>query len=266
MFQTIAKHAQASGLYAGVGGESKIFMIMLAARELGISPMLALNGGIWNIQGKIEVSARLMNGMIRRGGHDLEITGDDTYCKIIGKRADTGKTHEEVFTIEMAAKAGLSGSNVWKKYPADMLYNRCMSRLARRLFPDVIGTAYVEGEVRESREVEESEKNLDLAQCEDVTPKKETVEEPRQIKIDHLSIDKPTEEVRVLPHQAQELEEKMKKCTKEWHENYFKYMKEKWNATNIEQLPASAYDVTITSINRNIEMRKLQEESANGIV
>ncbi len=71
MYQTIARSAKASGLYGG--DENKIFMVLLAARELGISPMLALNGGIWNIQGKIEISARLMNSMIRRAGHTMQI-------------------------------------------------------------------------------------------------------------------------------------------------------------------------------------------------
>lgn len=166
MFQVIARNAQNSGLYGNAGGESKIFMILLAARELGIPPMLALNGGIWNIQGKIEISARLMNSMIRRAGHMMEIKSTDKECVIKAKRSDTGEEHTETFTIEMAQRAGLATRDTWKKYPEDMLYNRCMSRLARRLFPDVIGTAYVEGEIRESIE---SEKKLPVADYQDVT-------------------------------------------------------------------------------------------------
>jgi len=46
MLQVIAKNAQDSGLYGGVGQQAKILMVLLAARKLGISPMLALNGGI----------------------------------------------------------------------------------------------------------------------------------------------------------------------------------------------------------------------------
>lgn len=146
----IAKTAQNSGLYAGVGGESKILMILLAAHELGIKPMVALNGGIWNIQGKIEISARLMNSMIRRAGHSIVLKRcDKEACIIEGKRADTGDTFSSQFTIEDANKAGISGRTTWKTYTEDMLYSRAMSRLARRLFPDIIGTAYVEGEIRD---------------------------------------------------------------------------------------------------------------------
>lgn len=168
MFQTIAKTAQSSGLYKGVGEESKIFMILLAARELGISPMLALNGGIWNIQGKIEVSSRLMNSLIRRAGHSLEIKEcNNNICTLRGKRADNGDIAEASFTIEEARVAGLAGREVWKKYTQDMLYARAMSRLARRLFSDVIGTAYVEGEIRDAIE---KPHNLPQAEYEDVTP------------------------------------------------------------------------------------------------
>lgn len=171
MFQTIAKNAQASGLYKGVGEESKIFMILLAARELGVSPMLALNGGIWNIQGKIEISARLMNSLIRRAGHSLEIKEcNNKVCTLKGKRADNGDTAEASFTIEEAQVAGLSNRDVWKKYAQDMLYARAMSRLARRLFSDVIGTAYVEGEIRDSVE---KPQDLPQAEFEDITPKQD---------------------------------------------------------------------------------------------
>src|SRR5580693_6638753 len=78
MYQTIAKNAQDSGLYTGnLGASAKIFMILLAGRELGISPMVALNGGIYIVNGMTTISARLMNSMIRRNGHTMKIEGND---------------------------------------------------------------------------------------------------------------------------------------------------------------------------------------------
>lgn len=147
----IAKTAQNSGLYAGVGGEEKILMILLAALELGIRPLQALNGGIHNIQGKVEISARLMNSMIRRAGHSITVRQCDCkICIIDGKRSDNGDSFTASFSMEDATKAGLAARDVWRKYTEDMLYARAMSRLARRLFPDIIGTAYVEGEIGDS--------------------------------------------------------------------------------------------------------------------
>jgi len=163
--QMVAKTAQDSGLYPGVGGEAKIFMILLAAKELGISPMAALNGGIWNIQGKVEISARMMSSMIRKAGHSLVIKEcNNKICIIEGKRRDNGDSFTSEFSIADATNAGLANKDVWKKYTQDMLYSRALSRLARRLFADVIGTAYVEGEIR--GEIEEKSAPIELQEAE----------------------------------------------------------------------------------------------------
>ncbi len=155
--QFICKKAVESGLYNGIGGEAKILMILLAAREMNLPLMQSLNGGIWNIQGRIEISARLMSAMIRARRHNMKVIQcDSTKCIIEGKRNDTGDTFTAQFTIQDAQKAGLVKNNrdgspgTWMKYAEDMLYARAMSRLARRLFPDIIGTAYVEGEIRDA--------------------------------------------------------------------------------------------------------------------
>lgn len=116
MLQVVARNAALSGLYGQTGSEQKIFMILLAARELGIPPMQALNGGIWNIQGKIEISSRLMNSMIRRAGHSIKIVEcNEKVCQIEGKRCDNGDSFSAKFTIEDAQKAGLlSRGACWK--------------------------------------------------------------------------------------------------------------------------------------------------------
>lgn len=174
MLQEIARNAAASGLYSGVGPEQKIFMVLMAARELGVPPMQALNGGIWNIQGKIEISARLMSSMIRRAGHSIIVKiCNANECILEGKRADNGDTFAARFSIEDAQRAGLAGRGNWKNYAEDMLYARSMSRLARRLFPDVIGTSYVEGEIRDAKPVSQ----LEEVEATIVEEHEETIEE-----------------------------------------------------------------------------------------
>lgn len=149
VFQTIAKHAVESRLYNHFGGQPAIMMTMLAARELGISPMLALNGGIANIQGKLEISARMMNALMRRSGIKIEILeSTDDKCVLKGTRAE-GDTATVSYTIEDAKKAGLvKPSGGWVKNPKDMCFARAISRLARQIAPDVIGGCYVEGEIK----------------------------------------------------------------------------------------------------------------------
>lgn len=152
VFQIMARQSAASGFYGSLGGEPQIFAILLMARELGISPMLALSGGIWNIKGKIEISARLMATLIRRAGHSLQIKElNDEICTVIGKRRDNSDFGEASFTFEEAKRAGLvRPEGNWNKYRQDMLYARAVSRIGRRLFSDCIGTCYVEGEIRDA--------------------------------------------------------------------------------------------------------------------
>ena len=54
-----------------------------------------------------------------------------------------------------ALKAGLTKNPVWNNFPRDMLYARALSRLARQLFPDLIGNCYVKGEISEDPNIPE---------------------------------------------------------------------------------------------------------------
>lgn len=264
MFQTIARSAQNSGLYAGVGQEAKIFMVLLSARELGIPPMLALNGGIWNIQGKIEISARLMNGLIRRAGHSIKvIESTDTTCTLLGKRTD-GDSVECTFTIEDATKAGLHKSNTYMKYPADMLYNRCMSRLARRLFSDVIGTAYIEGEIKDAKEVEAKEKEdeakkireLEQAECVDVTECREgpapSIASPTQDAPPSPKPD-PSQGPKIDMDQLTDLESLYEKTDVHFKANFMAHIKKEWKAKALHEIPASCFGIAKRGMEMNIK-------------
>lgn len=151
--ERIAELSAKSGFFNKLGGPAGIFSIALYARELGQPPMQMLCGGMHNIMGKIEIAPVTMNSMIRKAGHALKIECDNEKCVIKGVRVDTKEEYTCTYTIDDAKRAGLfkTGSG-WEKYPSDMLFARCLSRIARRLFPDVIGPSYVEGEIRESIE------------------------------------------------------------------------------------------------------------------
>lgn len=188
VYHTMAEQAVSSKMYKGIGEKAGVMMIMLAARELGIPPMQALNGGLNIIQGKVEISARMMNALIRKSGHQISVKeNSDTICTLTGKRCDTGEVLTVSFSIADAQKAGLvKAGGGWTKFPKDMCFARALSRLARQLFSDVIGIGYVEGEIKASdveiivpeeipmeihdnseREAEELQKLLDLFDKED---------------------------------------------------------------------------------------------------
>lgn len=137
-------------------GPQGIFAIIETSKALGIDPRLALGGGLYYVRGKVEMSARMMNALIRSKKHSItrDKRSDDKICILHGKRSDNGDTWTESFSIEEADRAGLLKNPTWKIYPKDMLFARALSRLARQLFPDVIGNCYVEGEISISKEEE----------------------------------------------------------------------------------------------------------------
>lgn len=130
--------------------EMGIFAIVQKAKSVGIDVLDALNGSMYFVNGKVELSSQAMNGLIRSKGHSIykDKSSTPTCCVLVGKRADTGDTMMASFSMADADRAGLR-TPVWSKYPEDMLFSRALSRLARQLFPDVIKGCYVQGEIQE---------------------------------------------------------------------------------------------------------------------
>ena len=135
--------------YAKMGQEG-VFAIVETAKSLNIDPRQTLGGGLYFVRGKVEMSARMMNALIRSKKHSItrDKRSNDTICILHGKRADNNDMWSESFSLEEAKKAGLYRSNgPWATFTRDMLFARALSRLARQLFPDVVGNCYVEGEI-----------------------------------------------------------------------------------------------------------------------
>src|SRR5215472_1969724 len=107
-YQVIAQTATESKYFEKLGGMPGVLSIMLYAREINVSPMLALMGGFSMVQGKVTMSSELMNTLIRREGHKLEILESTAnLCKIKGTRSDTAESYIAIFTMEEAQRAGL---------------------------------------------------------------------------------------------------------------------------------------------------------------
>lgn len=135
--------------YAKIGQEG-IFAIVTTAKSLNLNPVQALMGGMYYVKGKVEMSSRMMAALIRSKKHSItrDSKSNDKVCILHGKRADNKDCWTESFSIEEARKAGLIRAHTpWITYPKDMLYARALSRLARQLFPDIIGNCYVQGEI-----------------------------------------------------------------------------------------------------------------------
>lgn len=207
-------------------GYDKIFPILVASKNLNIDPFLALEGGLYYVKGKVEMKAQLMNAIIRKAKHSVtkDKRSDDTICILHGKRSDNGDTWTESFSIKDAEKAGLMKNITWQNYPRDMLFNRALSRLARQLFPDVIGSCYVEGEIKDDPNIPD--------------PK------DKQIKtIDLVQV--------ISDEQGELLQNLLQKCP-EYCQLLTKFYSKK-GVDNLSNIPASDFDAILQRIHKEIE-------------
>jgi len=123
--------------------------IMLKGKELGIPPMQSF-GSIAIVQGKPTISAELMLALIYRNFPSASVhfvRSDEKECTIAAKRPN-GKESIFTFTLEDAKRAQLLGKSSWTQYPAAMLRARCISAMARAVFPDALmGASYTPEEL-----------------------------------------------------------------------------------------------------------------------
>lgn len=194
--------------YQAMGGMPGVFALVMTARELGIGPMMALNGGMYLIppgidkEGKqkgqptVMMAAKTMSMMIWKCGHKIEqIEASDEKVILKGTRTDNGVSMTVTMTMKKAQQAGLSHDNYgkpklwspWHKNSEDMLWKTCIAKLGRRLFTDVIGNAYEpaefeEKEAKDGKEIDvkpekKALKGKNIAEISDIE-KKESLQIP----------------------------------------------------------------------------------------
>lgn len=111
--------------------------VMVYGHELGLRPMTSLRE-VFIIEGTPSCSAKLMRALIYRAGHELHfVESSSGRCVVEGKRSDGLGSARVAWDIADAQRAGLTGKDVWKKYPRQMLVARATSELARLIFADV---------------------------------------------------------------------------------------------------------------------------------
>lgn len=116
---------------------SNVLLALESGSALNVAPMVAIQE-IHVIKGKPSPSAQLMAALVRRAGHRLRITGDATHARCEIVRADDPEfTFVSEWTMQRAQAAGLT-TEMWKKYPANMLKARAISECCRDACPDVV--------------------------------------------------------------------------------------------------------------------------------
>lgn len=159
--EKIAEELKKSPLYQHYSYKD-ILGILVFAQDRGISLAQALDGGLYIFNGKIEMTSRLMHMLIRSRGHGIKIDpkSDAEKCILHGRRADNGNELTVCFSKDNIKNPKLLNKPNWRDYTDSMLFARALSLLARRLFADVIGGAYVEGELEDA--ISEEEKVINI--------------------------------------------------------------------------------------------------------
>jgi hypothetical protein len=127
---------------------ANVLLALEYGAALGIAPMTAIQG-IHVIEGKPSASAGLIGALVRKAGHRLRVTGDDTHAVAEIVRADDPDfTFRAEWTLDRAKAAGLLGKGVWKSYPAAMLKARAITEVARDACPEALsGVSYTAEEL-----------------------------------------------------------------------------------------------------------------------
>lgn len=171
--ERLANYAAQSGL-TSLKPAQAIFII-LKGYELNISPLQAL-ADIHLVNGKPGLSVQLMISLANRSGmlshfdipdaDEANKTGRATVSATRKDRPDSPITM--TFTVEDAKKAGLwDKSGPWKQYPGQMLVNRAVSMLLRRIIPEALSGMYL---VEELENTDHSEPSVTISETLNALP------------------------------------------------------------------------------------------------
>lgn len=123
------------------GKPADVYLTVMTGFELGLSPMQAIRS-IHVIEGKPTMSADLM-GALCMGRRDVcdylrPVELSATVATYETRRVGWPDAMRLSFTMEDAVRAGLTGKDNWKRYPAAMLKSRALSAIVRAAYPDLM--------------------------------------------------------------------------------------------------------------------------------
>lgn len=142
-------HVKSGLLPRAVNSPEKAVAIATMGLEMGLKPWQSLRG-IYVVNGMPTMGSQLMLALIYHKYPQAQIIYKEMSnqrCVLHAARPGSAQLSAFSFGVEDAKLAGLFGKDNWKKHPADMLRNRCISKMARSLFPEVIMGLYTPDEI-----------------------------------------------------------------------------------------------------------------------
>ncbi|GEB79745.1 hypothetical protein DDE01_11600 [Desulfovibrio desulfuricans] len=141
----VSEHLFGSGMYPNIRNPAGAFAVVQYGYELGVGPMMALQN-INVIQGKPTCSGQLMLALFQQRGGSITVEeeSDERVTIVFSKGANTYRC---TFTKADANRAGLGSKDNWKKWPAQMLYWRCVAKGVRAIDPGAVMGLYTADEI-----------------------------------------------------------------------------------------------------------------------
>jgi hypothetical protein len=163
---------------ASIKSPEAALFIILAGRDLGLSPVAALRN-IHVIQGKVEVSADMQLALFAKAGGSFKwVTLSDTEAAIWLNAPWLAAPHTSRWTMQDAQRAKIANGDNWQKYPRAMLRSRAITAGLKDIGFDATAGVYAPGEISEQAEVLEiAETVVTPAQAEDETGETPTEEQ-----------------------------------------------------------------------------------------
>ena len=143
----MATAACKSGLFQMPSPEAALTLMLLCQAE-GLHPIQALRQ-YHIIKGRPAMRADAMQAAFQAAGGNISwVERNDKKCSAEFSHSQGGKILVE-WTIDMAAKAGLTNNPTWQKFPRAMLSARCVSEGVRAVYPAVACRLYTPEEVQD---------------------------------------------------------------------------------------------------------------------
>ena len=135
-----------SKMFKDVASVAAAAVKIQAGQELGIAPFASMNN-IFIIQGKCALGAGIIAALIKSSGkYNYKIKEhNDKICKL--EMFENGES--QGFTQFTAEDAKRAGTQNMTKFPANMLFARCISNAAKFYCPDIFnGSVYTKEEMQ----------------------------------------------------------------------------------------------------------------------
>lgn len=156
--ERLAEYMAKSSLF-GIKTKEQAVSLMALSQAEGLHPAIAARD-YHIVQGRPTLKADAMMARFQQAGGKVEWK-DYTDEKVTGvfSHPQGGKV-EITWTIEMAKKANLTGKDVWRTYPRQMLRARTISEGIRTIYPGVAVGIYVPEEAEEMVDITPEAKSV----------------------------------------------------------------------------------------------------------